>query len=429
MSPERPASGPEEPSSPAATATWHAARPWPDNGDRAAGGPPTVALLAPTWESSTEEGWMTRQVAGALATVADVHVVTPQGIAPADRIDSVFAVHELGTPISPTAQLRRDLLIEAVSAASGPGRPVPPSMVPLLDRGVVDPWDGAGPVLERLRPDLVVVAGHQHVGALEAVDGSVPGTPVALLALGTDLDSLGFPHFDRLIDRARAVLAVTEAERQAVIAAHGRPDDVHRIGAPMAANPSALSEPNPWVGTHDYVLVITDADSEAEEEVVELARLIRLSFPENPIGISYRDVFVVWHEGRWVPGWPVERSSDLARLMAWARVTVDLRPGTLFARRCVDSLLFGTPIIVPAGSRAREHAQRGRGGLWFSTPAELMWCIEALLDPDTRAPLSRQGRAYAEEEYGSTDRFVDRVAEAVGLTTPMAGARPGDRKG
>ena len=189
----------------------------------------------------------------------------------------------------------------------------------------------------------------------------------------------------------------------------------------MAANPSALSEPNSWVGTTDYVLVLTDADSEADEEAVELARLIRLRFPDHPMAISYTDVFVVWHQGRWVPGWPVERSSDLARLMAWARAVVDLRPGPLFARRCVDSLLFGTPIIVPADSRAREHAQQGAGGLWFSTPGELTWCIEALLRPEQREPFSRQGRAYAEEYFGSTDRFTRRVVDGTGLAgAPVA---------
>jgi len=419
MSADRLPAGPTLPTLRPEGAPWRATRLWSEPG-----GPPTVAVLAPTWGSTTEEAWMTRQVAGALADAADVHVITPQGRRAGHRIDSVFAVHELGTPLARTAGLRRDLLIEAVVATDTSGR-VPPTIAPLLDRGVVEPWAGAADILGRLRPDLVVIAGHQHVGAVEAVDRAVPDVPVALLALGTDPDSISFPHFDRVFDRAAAILVVTEVERRAVGVAHGRPDRVFRIGAPMAANPSARSEPNPWVGTTDYAIVLTDAHSEAEEEVVELARLIRFSFPEHPIGISYRDVFVVWHEGRWSAGWPVERSSDLGRLMAWARVTVDLRPGPLFARRCVDSLLFGTPVIVPADSRAREHAQRGRGGLWFSTPGELMWCIEAMFDPGIRGPLGRQGQAYAEEEYGSTNRFIQRVVGAVGLDLTTADADVG----
>ncbi len=405
--------------------SWRAASLWPDAPGKR-GGRPVVALLTPTWESSSEEGWITRQVAGALAVGADVHVITPDGAAPDDRIDSVFALHQLGTPIARTAELHRDLLIEAVTATSRRGeldRRVPPSIAPLLDRGVVDPWHGATPLLEKLRPDRVVVAGHQHVGAVDAVDRAVPDVPLALLALGTDLDDLSFPHFDRVVARAGAILAVTETERRAIVDTHGRPHDVHRIGAPLSANPSALGEPNPWVGDTGYVLVLTDADSGGDDEVVELARLIRYSFPDRPVGISSTDQFAAWHQGRRSAGWPVERSSDLARLLAWARVTVDLRPGPLFARRSVESLLFGTPVVVPAGSRAQEHAQRGRGGLWFSTPAELTWCIEALLEPELRDPLGAQGRAYAEDEYGSTGRFVDRVSAAVGIGDMAVGTR------
>jgi len=407
-----------------AGAGWDASRLPPGTDPR-----PVVAVMVPRWESRTEEGWITRQVAGALACVAEVHVITPQGVAPRRRVDSVFTVHETATPLERVAELRRDILIEAVSQSGGvrDGR-IAPEFGPLLDGDLVEPWRAATDVLATLRPDAVVIAGHQHLGALDAVDAVLPGVPLTLIALGSGQVSLAFPHFDRLFDRAESVLAVTDTERSEIVGQHGSAGRVHRIGAPLAANSSALSEPNPWVGDTEYVLVITDADSRQAVETVELSRLIRMRFPENPVGISYTDTFVAWHEGRANLGWPVERSSDLGRLMAWARVVVDLRPGPLFARRCVDSLLYGTPIIVPEDSRAREHAQLGGGGLWFSTPGELTWCIEEVLRPDTREALSRQGRAYAEEHYGSTDRFVDRVVRATGVATAPAlvgGAKTG----
>jgi hypothetical protein len=109
--------------------------------------------------------------------------------------------------------------------------------------------------------------------------------------------------------------------------------------------------------------------------------------------------------------------------MAWARVTVDLRPGRLFARRCIDSLLYGTPIVVPHDSRAREHAERGRGGLWFASPGELTLCVEALLEPSAHDAFADQGRQYAESEYGSTDHFIHRVVEGCGLAWDSAPAR------
>jgi hypothetical protein len=270
---------------------------------------------------------------------------------------------------------------------------------------------------------MVVIAGHQQVGALDAVDRVAPDLPVMLLALGSDLDSLSFPHFNRVFDRAQTVLAVTETERLAIIEHHGGADRVHRIGAPLAANPSALNEPNTWVGKTDYVFVITGTKTHADEETVALARLIRLRFPENPVAISATDALGVWHQGRLGEGWPVERSSDLTRLMAWARVVVDLRPGPLFGRRGVDSLLYGTPIIVPGNSRAREHAELGGGGLWFDTPGQLVWCVEAMLDPEIRSIFSAQGQDYAEAAYGSTDGFIQRVLMAADDAFTSGGVR------
>ena len=298
----------------------------------------------------------------------------------------------------------------------GDSRPVlPPGAAEELDRGLLEPWQGAGTILAELGPSLVVVVDLRNVGALAVLDAHDPDLPMVLLALGSDPEHLAFSHFDPVFDRAGVVLTMTESERRAVVDHHGRDASVHRIGAPMAANPSALTEPNTWVGDNDYVLVLTGTDEDEDSEQNELSTLLRMRFPEVRLGIAHNDAFCAWHHGQVTRGWPIERTSDRDRLMAWARMTVDLEPGAYFGRRCVTSLLYGTPIVVPATSRAREHAERGRGGLWYADPAELAWCVEALLDPACRDALGAQGRAYAEQEYGSTDRFIERVRSACGL--------------
>jgi len=236
-----------------------------------------IAVLADQWEPKSEEGWATRQVAGALACSADVHVITPQGIVPSQRVDSVFTLHETATPSSPTAAVRRELLIEAISDTgwSTTGRLLP-KYGRLLDRDLLDCWSASSDILAGLRPDIVVIAGHQHLGALDAVDRVAPDVPIVLLALGSDLNSLAFPHFDRIFDRSQAVLAITETERLAIVEHHGGADRVHRIGAPLAANPSALNEPNTWVGTTDYVFVISSTKTHANEEAVALVARTKL---------------------------------------------------------------------------------------------------------------------------------------------------------
>ncbi len=375
---------------------------------------PVVAVLTTRWETSTEEGWITRQVAGALANVADVHILTTGGVAGACTSDSVFAVHHLGLPIERSSELRRDLLIEALSQTGMTGR-LSPGLQALVDRGLVRPWQDASRLLATLRPDVILIAGHQNVGGLAAVDEFDPEAPVLLLALGSNADSLRFPRFEPVFERASSVLAVTELERQLIASGQSDPTNVHRIGAPLAANTSALTEPNPWVGSTAYVLVLSAGASYERSRAAELSRLVRVRFPDEHVGLVHTDAFSVWHRGRNKSGWPIERSSDMARLLAFARMMIDLRPGRLFARQSVESLLYGTPIVIPHDSRSREHAERGKGGLWFDGPAELTWCIEAMLDPVTRDAFGAQGRSYAEEEYGSTNRFIDRVIAACGL--------------
>ncbi len=362
-------------------------------------------------------GWITRQVAGALSLAATVHVITPDGRRPRTTSDSVFTVHELGSPIAGDAERRRDVLLGALSETGQAHlTQTNEALRTLIDDDLVVPWHGATRVLEEIGPDVAVIVGHQSIGALRALGAYRPDLPFSLLALGEDPAGIDSPHFGPLFAQARSIMAVTETERSLLSDHHGRADATVRIGAPMAANASARSEPNTWVGDTGYVLVLTGVANHLDHEETELSRLIRLRFPEVPVGISFTNGFCAWHEGRVNEGWPIERSSDLARLMAFAAVTVDLRPGTFFARRCVESLLYGTPIVVPHDSRAREHAERGRGGLWFDGPTELTWCVEALLDTSTNDVFGAQGRAYAEAEYGSTDRFIERVTTACGLT-------------
>jgi|NGEPerStandDraft_6_1074524.scaffolds.fasta_scaffold01411_8 hypothetical protein len=377
---------------------------------------PVIAVLTAHWESKSESGWIVRQVAGALACEADVHIVTPDGDQAGQLPDGAFTLHQLATPIAPTAELRRELLVEALSSSKTPwvsGESA--ELSALLDRDLIDPWEPATHVLNALRPDHVVIAGHQNVGALKAVERTGLGAPISLIALGSEPHTIGCPHFGQVFSRARTILAVTETERLSIVEHHGRPEAVIRIGAPMAANPSALTEPNGWAGNTKYILVLTDSASEEDHPHAELCRLIRLRFPDMTMGFSHTDAFCVWNDGRLHQGWAIEKSSDLARLLAWAHLTIDLAPGPLFARRCVDSLLYSTPIVVPEDSAGREHAERGRGGLWFGSPIELTWCIEAMADQSTRDTFGAQGRRYVEAEYGSTDRFIDRVATACGL--------------
>jgi hypothetical protein len=339
-----------------------------------------LVMLVDRWESTTEQGWITRQVAGALACIADVHVVAPgDSAATATSFtatsDSVFTVYRSG-----------------------------PSLAPEI----------AATVCDRVQANGLVVAGDGWREMAEALDRVDPELPATVLTLSPDGRFNEPDPFARVADRSGAVMVVTDEARAQVPVLAARPDLVHTIGAPVAANPSALGEPDPLVAGSEYVLVHTNVPEGADDYGADAARMLRLRFPGTTIAVLHSDAFCVWHRSRVERAGPIERSSDLDRLMAWALMTVDLQPGPLFARKCITSLLYGTPIVVPHDSRGRPHAQRGGGGLWFANPSELSWCVEAIFDPQTRSTLGTQGRAYAQREFGSTDAFIDKVTAACG---------------
>jgi hypothetical protein len=105
--------------------------------------------------------------------------------------------------------------------------------------------------------------------------------------------------------------------------------------------------------------------------------------------------------------------TDLWRLLAHARVTIDLAPGPIIARECIESLRFGTPIVVPAESAARAHADAG-GGLAYAGYSELLACVAHLSDDRARATMSARGRAYADARYGDQAAFVTSVTRVLG---------------
>jgi hypothetical protein len=108
----------------------------------------------------------------------------------------------------------------------------------------------------------------------------------------------------------------------------------------------------------------------------------------------------------------VDTRTDLWRLVAYARVVIDLRPGSLIARECIESLRFATPIIVPSDTVAVELARSG-GGLWYRDVAELLACTEEFADPEARHTFGARGKASADEYYGNPERFVARIGEAL----------------
>jgi hypothetical protein len=360
----------------------------------------------------------------------------------------VFFVHELGT-IDRTADVRRDIVLAAVGAAPTTGRSDGDraggslarsgALDEILAKSLRAPWQDGAHCLSNLAPDLIVLADYRQLGALELIEQTCPRTPTVLVPLAHAADGAIPSMFNPLFRRAGAAIVFTDRELR-LCADQLRSDHVHFVGLPLGINPSALREPEPRVGgARDYVLVLTDVPLSMGQRDPGL-ELLEMRFASHRVVVCAPNNLSVREPGGPVSEWEeTTRSSDLLRLMAWAHVTVDLHPGGLFGRRSLESLLHGTPIVVPADSSAREHAEIGSGGLWFDGVGGLVWATEAMLDPEVRSALGDQGQRYVQDRYGTTSSFVARIMAAVEDASPgdavlrslgqdaIAGvARPGD---
>ena len=111
--------------------------------------------------------------------------------------------------------------------------------------------------------------------------------------------------------------------------------------------------------------------------------------------------------------------------MSHAEVCLDLRPQGVVGRETLESLLLGTPVVVPEGTVAAEHAERSNGGLWYRDYSELF--AHGQGDPGQRVAAGfslEQGREWAERVHGDQRRFSSRWHRLALGVSPVAGCLP-----
>ncbi|MHB1486860.1 MAG: glycosyltransferase [Acidimicrobiales bacterium] len=304
--------------------------------------------------------------------------------------DGAFDVYRLGD--------------HAPRASAKPGTPPPTwAWVPLLD-----PRAGVG-----------------------AEPASVPsprrrGTPEPWPAYGARIQAGPFdpqPQAERDPERAPSVILVTsEAEAalaRAQLSRRACKAGVANVGLSLAINPLALDSAPLGLGLSDYLLVLAawpEPEARYRTPVAgQLHRRMALRGRGHTTITVGTDRLIIEHDGsRHYRPAPRGRT-DLWRLMARARVVVDLRTPRYLGREAIESLLIGTPIVVPDTGPAADHALAG-GGCTFATKDELFEGTEALWADSTRRRLAgRQGQAWASQRYGDRDRFVARVQDALNL--------------
>lgn len=192
-----------------------------------------------------------------------------------------------------------------------------------------------------------------------------------------------------------------------------------RVGCHVPAHALAAAARHVGMGFTDYILVLSDRGAGAgtgAARLTPLAAWVAARFPRRNVVVIEDAVASAWRARSLRGVVDVNTRMDLWRIIAHARVTVDLAPGRLLARECIESLRYGVPIVVPAGTAGERLAREG-GGLWFEDPAELLGCISAMDDQPLRNHLGDSGRTMADEWYGTAARFVGRVHTGVAKIT------------
>lgn len=339
-------------------------------------GPPTgrrVAVLSRSWRPTdapkplagaalAEQRAAVRSLAGALSRCAAVDVLVP-GPGGSSRADGAFD-----------------------TAGIGPSAP-----------GGHWPAPGALGCAEGHRWDAVVVDAGDD-GAVLVSRALAPGAPV--LAVGRSVPGAG---------AAEGISALLDVGTDG-----GASDDQgrrrHAVGLYARVHPYAAERRHHELGeVRDYVLVLSAGGGGRPEDETSwlLARCARRHVVVVDDAVAH-----LWRSRSRLYGFEVHSRMDLWRLMAHAWATVDLAPGPLYGRECVEALRYGVPVVAPAGSSVDGLARQG-ALTSFRGSAGLVRSIGALEDPGTRARMGAAGKAVADRWYGDPEALVRRVADAL----------------
>jgi hypothetical protein len=200
---------------------------------------------------------------------------------------------------------------------------------------------------------------------------------------------------------------VNDSQSLRTVALEADRDD-HFIGLHVPINPLAATHRHNGFGFVDYVLLLSGRAGSHEVPPDEVA-WVTAGFPDADVVVIENGIASVW-KGRALRGsTAVDTRTDLWRLIAHARVCIDLSPGATLAKECIEALRYGTPILVPNEATAAAVHARSGGGLTYESMGQLVQCVTQLLDDTTRQTLSDAGRRYADSTYGDPIAFTERV--------------------
>jgi glycosyltransferase involved in cell wall biosynthesis len=398
-----------------------------------------VGVVCTRYGDGSEEGLIARRIAGALACKFDVEVLLANSHLGSQSRDGAIPIRHLAAqPERPRALLKllRGLQHNLEGYCTCGDESHSSLMRDLwphaLQKNFVRFQGGYSPqlfeVLGEHSYDRIVFIGYSRASTffgLEAVRPARPdlprerrAVPMILVPAARDEPWRHLPIYDPVFHLPDRILVITEFERSLLI---GRlppmlQESIVNIGFPVQVNRLAADTEPVEFGDNQYIVIPRDRTQDFPlRRMITYGSLLERDFKDIRLAL----VGAGWRGLLSTKAMELPRAvsrSDAWRWVSRALAVLDPELHRLIGREALESMLFGTPVLVPErGGATREHAERGNGGLWFRDYWELRASIEALLDADVRDALGRQAQDYAKENYADSDAFVDSVAEAVSI--------------
>jgi hypothetical protein len=385
---------------------------------------PVVAIVTRFWAESRDEAAVaTRLLAGSLARTADVTVIRLGDTGRSTYADSVFEVHCV--PVR-GANWRRGALLRAALAGRGNPTGLPATAVQLLRQ-----YEGVAPdvvrTLEAVAPDAIVLSGFHQPWDVATLGRPGPSRRPRVVTIPF-LDA-GRPLPDeiaRIVAPADLVGTVHPGEKDALGGvAPDRAADFVPVDLAIGVNRHATADPLVGVAPYgEYVLVVRRFPASGPRLLHAVnAEMLSPILPGVSVAEVDGETWRICNDEN-TAVLPVNPSHvNFSRLVARARVTIDVRPPGSVGVIAIESMLLGVPVVVPDDSAAQAHVAAANGGLWYRDVGELFDAVRVLVRTPIGATLAAQGRAYAQAKHGDNDAFVARTAALVlGVGAPLPSA-------
>ena len=378
---------------------------------------PAVAIVTSYWgDARTEAVGASRVLAGALALHADVTVIHLADDEPATYADSVFEVRRVS--VRGAEPTRAMLLRQALAARNGSGD------VPAAGLALLSEYDGEAPgvleVLEATDPVSVVLVGSYQPWDLVALGR---GHRRVVTVPFCSERPLFASELAALIEAADVVGAIHPGEfAEIAAAAPERASDVVALDIAFGSNAHARAEELAGIGKiGPYSLLVRSfPEGGPRAEATVGCEVLRYALDGFPVAEVDGNTWWLTAKKGIGPLRVGKNRVNFARLVAHAKVMVDVRPQGPVGRLAIEAMLYGVPIVVPDDSAAKAHAEAANGGLWYRDEGELFDETRAIIKTPLGDRLAEQARAYAEKRHGDIDAFTARVAALVlGIRSPV----------